>query len=73
MIVGGEPPNHAIVELLRNYTNRTTVTCARNFPERYISRVLAANPLRLLKGDVAICQSVDQEDRRPAPNNRVFR
>jgi len=32
-----------MVELLWNHINCTTMTCTRNFPERYISRVVATN------------------------------
>ena len=54
MIVEGKPRNHAAVELLRNHTNRTAVTCTRNFPERQICRVVVTNPLRLLNRDIVI-------------------
>jgi hypothetical protein len=47
------------------------MTCARNFPERYISPVVAMNPLRLLERDVVICQPVDQDNGNAASNNRV--
>lgn len=49
MIVGRKPPNHAALELLSNHANCTTVTCAWNFPERYIIRIVATNSLRLLE------------------------
>ncbi len=54
VIVGGKPSNHTAVELQWNHTSRTTVTRAQNFPERYISRVVVTNPLRLLKRDIVI-------------------
>lgn len=73
MIVGRKPPNRAALELLWNHTNRTTVTCAGNFPERYIRRIVATNSLRLLERDVVIRQSMDQENGHAASNDRTFR
>jgi hypothetical protein len=43
VIVGREPSNYPRVELLWNHTNRTTMTCTRNFPERFYDQMQYAS------------------------------